>query len=306
MFRRLFIIFSIILFLAAGFSARAYYNPGKPAGFVNDYTGTLSSEQVSALNSKLSNFNATTTNEVSVVIIKSLAGDTIENFANKLFTDWGIGTKKQDNGVLLLVATDDHQMRIETGYGLEGALPDATANQIITKTLTPAFKNGDYYGGIDQATDQIIAATKGEYSAAADAGATDSVPGFLKNLDFNTIFFIILILFYTLSALWRWLAKSKSWWQGGVLGGAIGLIIALIFFRVLLFLIILPLAIGFFGLLFDFLVSRVLPPPVKTKGGRNNFWFFGGGPGGFGGSGGGGFGGFGGGMSGGGGASGRW
>lgn len=306
MFRRLLIIFSLVLFLAAGFSARAYYNPGKPAGFVNDYTGTLNSEQVSALENKLNQFNATTTNEISVVIINSLKGDTIENFAVKLFADWGIGKAKQDNGVLLLVAMEDRKMRIETGYGLEGALPDATAYQIITKTLTPAFKNSDYYGGLDRATDDIIAVTKGEYQADNTAAAGDNF-GVLKKMDFELVIFLIIILLQILAGLWRWLAKSKSWWQGGALGAAIGLIIVLIFFRTLLLFIILPLAIGFFGLLFDFLVSRILPQPVKTKGGRNNFWFFGGGPGGFGGSGGGGgFGGFGGGMSGGGGSSGSW
>ncbi|MFA6194262.1 MAG: TPM domain-containing protein [Patescibacteria group bacterium] len=305
MWRRALTIFSLALFLAAGFSARAYYNPGKPVSFVNDYAGVLKTEEVTALNNKLSQFNATTSNEIAVVVIKSLQGDTIENFAVKLFADWGIGKEKKDNGVLLLIAIDDRQMRIETGYGLEGALPDATTFQIISKTLKPAFQNNDYYGGIDQAADDIIAATKGEYSAAA--AAPSSIPGFAKNLSFDTIFFIIIAIFYLLSALWRFLAKSKSWWQGGALGGAIGLIIALIFFRTLLVLIILPAVIGVFGLLFDFLVSRVLPQPSPIKQGRNNLWFFGGGGGnGFGGSSGGGFGGFGGGMSGGGGSSGSW
>lgn len=305
MLRRALIIFSLALFLVAGFSARAYYNPGKPAAFVNDYAGVLKPEQVSALENKLSQFNATTSNEIAVVIIKSLEGDTIENFAVKLFADWKIGKAKQDNGVLLLIAIDDRKMRIETGYGLEGALPDATAYQIITKTLTPAFRNNDYYGGIDQATDQIIAATKGEYSAQAST-ASSSAPKFLSHLSFDAIFWIIIGLFYLISALWRFLAKSKSWWQGGVIGAVIGLIISLIFFSIVS-LIVWPLILGGLGLLFDFLVSRVLPQPGPIKRGRNNLWFFGGGGGnGFGGGSGGGFGGFGGGMSGGGGSSGSW
>jgi uncharacterized membrane protein YgcG len=137
--------------------------------------------------------------------------------------------------------------------------------------------------------------------------AADSAGWSLKNLSFDTLFFFIIIFFYLISALWRWLAKSKSWWQGGVLGGVIGLIIALIFLRTLLFLLIIPAACGGFGLLLDFLVSRVIPQPSPIKKGRNNLWFFGGGGNGFGGSGGGsGFGGFGGGMSGGGGSSGSW
>lgn len=290
------------MFLLAGFSARAYYNPGQPGSFVNDYAGVLQAGEVSALENKLSAFNATTTNEIAIVTIKSLEGDTIENFAEKLFQDWGIGQEKKDNGVLLLVAIDDRQMRIETGYGLEGALPDAVAFQIINKTMKPAFQQGDYYGGIDRAVDNIIAATEGEYTVT---GGADEVPGWLRNMNFNTAFFFIIVFFYLLSALWRYLAKSKSWWQGGVLGGVIGLVIALIFFSSLL--IILPIAAAIFGLLLDFLVSRVLPQPAPIKKGRNNLWFFGGGGrGGFGGSSGGGFGGFGGGMSGGGGSSGSW
>jgi uncharacterized protein len=303
--QRVWLIFSLVLFLAAGSSARAYYNPGKPASFVADYAGVLEPAQISALENKLSRFQATSSNEIAVVTIKSLEGDIIENFAEKLFADWGIGKEKEDNGVLLLVAISDRQMRIETGYGLEGALPDATAYRIINDILKPAFRNNDYYGGIDKATDKIIAATSGEYSP--EAAATDSSGWSLKNLSFDALFFLIIIFFYLISALWRWLAKSKSWWQGGVLGGVIGLIIALIFLRTLLFLLIIPAACGGFGLLLDFLVSRVIPQPSPIKKGRNNLWFFGGGGNGFGGSGGGsGFGGFGGGMSGGGGSSGSW
>jgi uncharacterized protein len=303
--QRVWLIFSLVLFLVAGSSARAYYNPGKPASFVADYAGVLEPAQISALENKLSRFQATSSNEIAVVTIKSLEGDTIENFAEKLFADWGIGKEKEDNGVLLLVAISDRQMRIETGYGLEGALPDATAYRIINDILKPAFRNNDYYGGIDKATDKIIAATSGEYSP--EAAATDSSGWSLKNLSFDALFFLIIIFFYLISALWRWLAKSKSWWQGGVLGGVIGLIIALIFLRTLFFLLIIPAACGGFGLLLDFLVSRVIPQPSPIKKGRNNLWFFGGGGNGFGGSGGGsGFGGFGGGMSGGGGSSGSW
>jgi len=303
MFRRLSIIFSLIVFLAAGFSARAYFNPGKPAGFVNDYAGILKTEEKSALESKLAQFTASSSNQLSIVTIKSLEGDTIENFANKLFADWGIGREKQDNGVLLLVALDDRRMRIETGYGLEGALPDATTNQIITKTLRPAFQSADYYGGINKATDEIIAATKGEYQAESAPSGWN-----FKKLSFDALIWIIIFIFYLLSALWRHLAKSRSWWEGGIIGVVLGLIVALIFWRTLLLLIALPAIFGGFGLGFDYLVSRVLPKPKARGQGRGGFWFLGG-PGGFGGGSGGcggGFGGFGGGMSGGGGSSGSW
>lgn len=297
------LFFSLLLFLSVGLPARAYSNPGQPAGFVNDFAGIFKAEEKNALEAKLSQFSASSSNEVSVVTIKSLNGDTIENYAVKLFADWKIGQAKKDNGVLLLIALNDRKMRIEVGYGLEGALPDATCNQIITKTLRPAFQSSDYYGGVNQAVDQIIAATKGEYQA--EPAASDDFGSGKVSLDL--IFGILIFLFYTILALWRFLAKSRSWWQGGVIGGVLGLVISLIFFRTFLLLILIPVFLGGFGLLSDYLVSRVLPKPrPRGKGGRDIFWFLGGGPGGFGGGSGGGFGGFGGGSSGGGGASGSW
>lgn len=303
--RRYFLASCLVLFLTAGFSAWAYSNPGKPAGFVNDYAGMLNSQQISDLNAKLTQFSKDSSNEVSVVMIKSLDGDTIENYSNKLFTDWKIGKDKKDNGVLLLISLADHKMRIEPGYGLEGALPDATCNQIITNTMRPAFQANDYYGGINRAVDQIISATKGEYQA--DSSSATSQSSGKSNINIDTIVGIIIFFFYAINGLWRYLAKSRSWWAGGLFGVAIGLFLALIFFRTLPYLLFLPIGIGVLGLIFDYLVSRVLPKPKPPRRG-GGFWFFGG-PGGGnsgGGLGGGGFGGFGGGMSGGGGSSGSW
>lgn len=299
MLRRFFLVVTASFFLSAG-AVLAYANPGQPTGFVNDYAGLLDESQESALEAKLSAFRSETTTEIAVVTIGGLEGDTVENYAVKLYEDWGIGTEEDDNGALLLIALNDRQMRIETGYGLEGALPDATAYQIITKTLQPAFRNSDYYGGINQAVDDMIAATRGEYQAAPQ------VPEALKNISLEGFFWFAIFVFYALSSLWRWLAKSKSWWQGGVIGTVIGLIVGLIFFQSLWY--IFTAVLGGLGLLADFLVSRVLPAPATRKKGRG-FWIFPG-PGGFsggsGGFGGGGFGGFGGGRSGGGGASGSW
>lgn len=302
MWRRFLIIFSVIVFLTVGFSARAYSSPGKPAGFVNDFAGILDSGQKASLETKINGFNASTSNEISIVTIKSLDGDTIENYANKLFTEWGIGKDKKDNGVLLVISMGDKQMRIEPGYGLEGALPDITCRQIITQTMRPAFQANNYYGGINAAVDDIISATKGEYTA--DTADSNTINGSFGKISIDLIIFLIVFGFSLLNALWRRLAKSRSWWEGGIFGLVIGLVIAVIFLKTLLYLIIIP-AIGIiFGLGFDYLVSRVLPKPKPPRrGGGGGIWFGGGG---FGGSGGGGFGGFGGGGSGGGGSSGSW
>lgn len=308
MSRRRLVVLIIFVLLLTGLPSRAYFNPGRPTGFVNDYAGLLSAEEKSALENKLTVFNQESSNEISIVVIPSLEGDTIENFAVKLFEEWGIGKSKQDNGVLLLVALNDRQMRIEVGYGLEGTLPDAISYQIITKTLKPAFQAENYYEGISVATDQIMAATRGEYQPEATSGAiSGGAEGFLKNLNGDAVTFLIFLLYALFSIARRRLAKTKRWWPGGVWGAVLGLIVALIFFRTLLYLIVLPASLFGFGLFFDYLVSRVWPQPKGPRGGRGGgFWFLGGGSGGSGGFGGGGFGGFGGGGSGGGGSSGSW
>jgi len=129
-----------LFFVALSGVALAYTNPGSPTGFVNDFAGVFSGEQKATLEQKLVTFEKETSNEITVVTIKALDGDTIENFAVKLFEDWEIGKKDKDNGVLVLLAMDDRQMRIEVGYGLEGALTDAQSFWIINKIMKPAFQ----------------------------------------------------------------------------------------------------------------------------------------------------------------------
>ncbi|MDD4901474.1 MAG: TPM domain-containing protein [Patescibacteria group bacterium] len=286
-------IISLLLFFAL--PAFAYYNPGQPSGFVNDYTGTLAAEQKQALENKLSQFEKETSNEIAVVMIKSLQDDTIENFAVKLFEDWKIGKQGKDNGVLVLVAKEDKEMRIEVGYGLEGALTDAQAGWIVNQLMKPAFKNNDFFGGLDAAVEKIMAATKGEYVPSQSASASSG--GNFNIFDFG---WLGVFLFVWLASI---LGRSKSWWAGGVIGGIIGVVIGIIkgflFFGIISIAILAPL-----GLLFDFIVSK------KYQAGKASGhipWWIGGGRGGHGGFGGSsGFGGFGGGFSGGGGASGRW
>jgi uncharacterized protein len=137
-----------------------------PATLVTDVAGVLTPEQKQALENKLVAIDDSSSNQIAVVIIPSLDGYPKEEYATKLFRDWGIGNKKTNNGVLLLIAVNDRQIRIEVGYGLEGAIPDITALNIIDNDIKPAFKAGNYYEGIDQATDNIAKAAVGEYKVA--------------------------------------------------------------------------------------------------------------------------------------------
>ncbi len=137
-----------------------------PPTLVTDVAGVLTPEQKQALENKLVAIDDSSSNQIAVVIIPSLDGYPKEEYANKLFRAWGIGDKKKNNGVLLLIAINDRQIWIEVGYGLEGAIPDITALNIIDNDIKPAFKAGNYYEGIDQATDNIAKAAVGEYKEA--------------------------------------------------------------------------------------------------------------------------------------------
>ena len=130
---------------------------------VTDIAGVLSPEQKQALENKLVAIDDSSSNQIAVVILPTLEGNPIEEYATKLFREWGIGNTKTNNGILLLIAVQDKKIRIEVGYGLEGAIPDITAINIIDNDLKPAFRAGAYYEGIDKATDNIAKAAVGEY-----------------------------------------------------------------------------------------------------------------------------------------------
>lgn len=289
--RKLFSL-GLLFFLIPLYSIFAYTNPGNPTGFVNDFAGVLTEEQKTNLENKLTNFEKETTNEISVVIIPNLGGDTIENYAEKLFKDWGVGKEETDNGALLLIAIEDREMRIEVGYGLEPSLTDLLSSRIIREVLIPAFQQQDYYGGIDSATDKMIQITKGDLPATF-AEAPENQGGFNPNF--------LMYIFFGIIWVSSILARSKSWWLGGVVGAILGVILGFIFGFVFVGIASM-VGLTILGLIFDFVVSKAYSNS-KSRGANPPWWIGGGG---FGGGGGGGFGGFGGGSSGGGGASGRW
>lgn len=280
----------LLLFSAIG--VEAYSSPGAPTGYVNDFAGVLSVETKQQLETRLSSLDASTSAQVSVVTIKNLDGDTIEDYANKLFDEWGIGQKGKDNGVLLLVAVDDREMRIEVGYGLEGALTDAESSWIIRDKITPRFKEGNYDQGMIDGVEGILAAASEDLIPISVEKTFTASAGFMEDA-----FPVLVFGFMALQWVWAILARTKSWWLGGVIGAIAGVIFW--GFTGLMLL-------GLFGLLLDWLVSQEYKKSTVT--GNYPWWI--GGKSGFGGgfSGGrsGGFGGFGGGRSGGGGSSGRW
>ncbi len=279
------------IFFILPVSVLAYVSLGSPAGFVNDFAGVLTVEQKNSLEQNLQAYQASTTNEIAVVTVNSLGDETIESYSIKLAEEWQIGTEAEDNGVLILVAVDDRQMRIEVGYGLEPYLTDLESNQIINGIMKPAFQAGDFYGGLSGAVGGIQKVLNGEQFDMPVASS--------KKVDYsgliNLAFFGFFIFFELIVSV---LARSKSWWGGGAVGAIIS---AIIYFFIGLGLAIAAVTILVpLGLLIDYLVSKSYD---KAKAAGRPWVFFGGGRGG---SGGGGFGGFGGGSFGGGGSSGRW
>jgi uncharacterized protein len=289
-----FVFISLFLFPIAIFAA--YVSPGAPQGFVNDFAGALSSQAKSDLERNIYAFSKETGHEISLVSIQTLKDEPIEDYANTLFREWGIGKKDVNNGVLFLVVIQDRKMRIEVGYGLEGALTDIESKHIQEDIVKPFFKEGKYEEGMRVGVEKIKEAIQGEVLPQASGGIKNAKK---NNIDAEMLFYLVFIFF---GVVVPWLAsvfgRTKSWWAGGVAGGVIGAIAG--FFTGWWIWILFS---GIIGLVFDYVVSK----NYKKHPNHPSWWA--GGPwigGGMGGFGGGGFGGFGGGSSGGGGSSSSW
>jgi uncharacterized protein len=139
---------------------------------IHDEAHVLKQETIDQLEKKLKLYEDSTSNQMAILVFQSLEGEPIEEYSIRVAEKWKLGTKTNDNGVLLLVAIDDHKMRIEVGQGLEGVLTDAQSNRIIRNEMAPNFRRGDYDTGILAAVDSIIKAIGGEYSAD-DNGTND-------------------------------------------------------------------------------------------------------------------------------------
>ena len=150
MIKRLYFLFFFLPFLVV---AQTY--PAKPANYITDETGTLTQEQQTALNAKLKAFEDTTTNQIFIYMTASLNGQELAQYSEEIFHNWKIGQKDKNNGVLVAIFKDDHKFRIQTGYGLEGQLPDLLTKRIQDNDMRPFFKQGDYYGGINAGIDLL-------------------------------------------------------------------------------------------------------------------------------------------------------
>ncbi|MFM9026383.1 MAG: TPM domain-containing protein, partial [Bacteroidota bacterium] len=167
--------------------------PARSTTLVSDFAEILTPEQRQALETKLVAFNDSTSSQLAVVIMRSTGGYDISEYSVQLFNKWGIGQKKENNGILLLVATADRKVFITTGYGIEGVLPDGLCGRIIRYDVLPRFKSGDYYGGIDAATTSIMGIVKGEFTAE-NYRKNKGEKGFPLYLFFLALFIIFIVI----------------------------------------------------------------------------------------------------------------
>lgn len=195
-------------------------NPSQLVKYVTDETGTLNANQITVLNNKLVSFDKTTTNQVLIYIIRSLDGESLEDYSIRLAEKNKIGKKDRNNGVLVLIVKDDRKIRIEVGYGLEGVLTDAMCSKIIRNDITPQFKSGKYYEGIDKGIDAIISVTKGEYTADKNQKDLNAECCFGMPIFVMLIFGIIFIFIFTsfirsLFGVGRTIYSGKKGWGSG-------------------------------------------------------------------------------------------
>jgi uncharacterized protein len=205
------LILLLLLFSVGNIAAQGDFpEVPNPPRLVNDFTNTLSSSEVSNLESKLVAYNDSTSTQVTIVMIRSVGQYDISDYTFQLGEKWGIGQAKLDNGVLILAAMEDRKVFIATGYGMEGVLPDVLAKRIVDQLIVPNFKMEAYYAGLDKATDMIFKLASGEYEAEKMT-STGEYGGAI-------VFFLIFILIFVILPLIK-NRKDNDNHMGGKGGG---------------------------------------------------------------------------------------
>ena len=281
---------ALLLACALGWSALATAQVPVPAltGHVTDSTGTLTAQQKANLEQTLTAFEARKGSQLAVLMVASTAPEAIEQFSLRVAETWKLGRKKVDDGAILVVAKDDHAVRIEVGYGLEGALNDLTSKRIISETLLPRFKAQDFYGGITAGVGQMISVVDGEPLPEPSNAPARGIGGVQQ---YAPVLFIVAL------AVGSVLRAALGKIFGSLITGGVVAVIAWFVVGAVSMALVAGVVALFVTLLGGGMVGRGM-------GGLGGY-YGGGGRGGGGGGGGGGFSGGGGGF-GGGGASGRW
>ncbi|MBI3874934.1 MAG: TPM domain-containing protein [Verrucomicrobia bacterium] len=213
--------------------------PPKPEQYFNDYAGVVPTPAARQLNEKLATFERDTSSQIVVAVFSKMESrSSLEDYTIRIAKSWQVGQNDKRNGAVMFVFINERKLRIEVGYGLEGVLPDAICKRIISDTITPRFRNGDYAGGLAAGVDALIAAAKGEYkgtgrTVAERGGGLPSWVGPLFFLVFLLFLLSFLIAFiraargavysgrgYRRSNSWNWSSGGGSWGGGSSSGGS--------------------------------------------------------------------------------------
>ncbi|WP_449369876.1 TPM domain-containing protein [Thiomonas sp.] len=208
-----------LLWCAFGLTAQAALAP-IPAltAPVTDLTGTLTPEQTATLDQELRTFAAQKGSQIAILMVPSTAPEAIEQYSIRVVDAWKLGRKAQDDGVLLLVAKDDRAMRIEVGYGLEGAIPDAIARRIIAEIITPKFKQGDYFAGLQAGVQQLMKRIDGEQLPPPQAARPGADRASAQEVGFMVLIGAVVLGSVLRSALGRTVGAGLS----GLIAGGVG------------------------------------------------------------------------------------
>jgi uncharacterized protein len=201
--------------------------PPAPARYLNDYAGVVSPADARRLEDKLRRFDDETSSQIVVAVFSELPSPSLEDFTARTAESWKVGRKELDNGAVLFVFVNDRKIRLEVGYGLEGALPDITARRIIEEEIAPRFREGRFGDGLAAGVDAIMAATRGEYTARPRKPDTEGGPvALLLPLGFIALIFLLSrSLNRPLGPISRRRRRRGSFWYigpGGFGGGGWG------------------------------------------------------------------------------------
>ena len=193
---------------------------------VTDLTQTLSQPQQAALEAKLAAFEQKKGSQIALLIVPTTQPEDIAQYSIRVTDAWKLGREKVDDGLLILIATEDRKMRIEVGYGLEGSIPDLTAKRVINEVISPKFKQGDFYGGLDSGVDRLIGLVDGEplpeptSPAFSGMGIQNMLPLLLFGGLISGLFLRNMFGNFPGSALNGGLVGGAVWLLGAALGGA--------------------------------------------------------------------------------------
>jgi len=193
--------------------------PPKPTTYLFDPSHLISESDANQINRQLSQYERTTSNQILVAIFPDIPeGEALEDFTQRTAEAWQVGQKGRNNGVVLFIFVRPHKMRIEVGYGLEGALPDILAHRIITEEITPAFKTGNFAGGISRGINAIIASTRGEYRGNGRLASEQRTEAISSSEGIALVFFGIILLIFFLMLL-----RNRKGYMYGPFGGTAGM-----------------------------------------------------------------------------------